>query len=498
MASTGNPLDQMGNDARAMTVQNDAQRKQNQQDELKRQTAPHVMAITGLQKKLEGIDQKANPNEYAGTVNEIQNHVHAIREAYHPDAKLGIGDWLKTYTTDRMHITNHDARVKDIAAKNAASVAQDSSQAQAYAQGSTTSSNEYNVEKQKLKDAGFSQEQIDKALENKAGLTAKLSPDGPPYKGTDGKWYQNYKDTTGQITSREMPPNYAGPTGGVDAGKRADFAEAVKNGFKGNYEEFLKNPSGVAKVGTPKAGVSGGKNVFAILTDQGWQDAGTKQPLKDFRPAPSFAQTGLWGVDPVQNTDGSIGSAMVNRRTGETKQITGPGGTPLAPALLAQVNKSIEPALESETRLSVMEQNAKDALDGNQQAMLSLVANHIGMTLGAQKGAKISQAVWNEAVGTAPWMENIQKKFGPDGYLQGVTLSPRQVKQMLELGKQRRDLQWKQAQQAGQTYGVNVPIPGDAKTPEGPNGPKKQHLDSMKGKGGKSLADRLSEAYGGK
>jgi hypothetical protein len=228
---------------------------------------------------------------------------------------------------------------------------------------------------------------------------------------------------------------------------------------------------------TPKAGVSGGKNVFAVLTDNGWVDAGSKEPLKDFRPAPSFAETGLWGVDPVQHADGSIGSAMVNRRTGQVKNITSLDGSPIAPALLSQVNKSIEPALEAETRLNVMEQNAKDSLAGNQQAMLSLVANHIGMTLGAQKGARINQAVWNEAVGSAPWLENVEKKFGPDGYLQGVVLGPGQIKQMLELGRQRRDQQWKQAKQAGETYGVNVPTPID-NTPEGP---KTKELKSTRG-----------------
>jgi hypothetical protein len=225
---------------------------------------------------------------------------------------------------------------------------------------------------------------------------------------------------------------------------------------------------------SPKAGMSGGKNVFAVLTDKGWVDAGSKEPLKDFRPAPTFAETGLWGVDPVQNTNGTIGSAMVNRRTGQTKQITGAGGTPIAPSLMAQVNQSLEPAIAGDTRLTIMQQNEKDAAAGNQQAMLSLVANHIGMTLGAQKGARINQAVWNEAVESAPWLQNVVKSFGADGYLQGVKLSPQQAHQMVELAKQRRDAQWEQAQQAGTMYGVNIPIPDDVQS--SPSGPVHQSL----------------------
>ena len=52
-------------------------------------------------------------------------------------------------------------------------------------------------------------------------------------------------------------------------------------------------------------------------------------------------------------------------------------------------------------RMKTMDLNLANALRGDQQAMLSLVANHIGMTLGGQKGARINQAVWNEAVQSA-------------------------------------------------------------------------------------------------
>lgn len=84
-------------------------------------------------------------------------------------------------------------------------------------------------------------------------------------------------------------------------------------------------------------------------------------------------------------------------------------------------------------RKNLMHKNLADGLKGNQQAMLSLVANHIGMTLGAQKGARINQAVWNEAVESAPWLAKAAAKWGPEGYLSGVTLTPEQMKQMVEL-----------------------------------------------------------------
>ncbi len=69
-------------------------------------------------------------------VDEIQQHVHAMRRILRPDAKLGADDWLKMHTTDRLHITNHDKRVREAASKNAAGIAQDQESAQAIAQGS--------------------------------------------------------------------------------------------------------------------------------------------------------------------------------------------------------------------------------------------------------------------------------------------------------------------------------------------------------------------------
>lgn len=107
-------------------------------------------------------------------------------------------------------------------------------------------------------------------------------------------------------------------------------------------------------------------------------------------------------------------------------------------------------ALEgAKDRVETMDQNLADAMKDkdNQQAMLSLIANHIGMTLGAQKGARINQAVWNEAVASAPWIEaSLAKMFHfdadkgeyvLDGWKTGVTLTPDQMKQMVELAHQK-------------------------------------------------------------
>jgi hypothetical protein len=110
------------------------------------------------------------------------------------------------------------------------------------------------------------------------------------------------------------------------------------------------------------------------------------------------------------------------------------------------VNTAKSDLLSAQERVETMDKNKKDALAGNQQAMLSLVANHIGMTLGAQKGARITRAVWDEAMESAPWLESQAAKWFHtdengdhvfDGFKGGVTLTADQINQMVDLAHQK-------------------------------------------------------------
>ena len=118
-----------------------------------------------------------------------------------------------------------------------------------------------------------------------------------------------------------------------DDQKRADYQTLLASGQipkdkAGNplpYEQWAKTPMGVPdKPGTPRVGTSGGKNVYGLLTPDGWVDAGTKKPLADFRPLPNYAQIApsmraVQVVDP-NNPDStiyeSIPEAIKNRSQG--------------------------------------------------------------------------------------------------------------------------------------------------------------------------------------
>jgi hypothetical protein len=134
--------------------------------------------------------------------------------------------------------------------------------------------------------------------------------------------------------------------------------------------------------------------------------------------------------------------------------------------------------VQAESRVTTMDQNQKDALAGNQQAMLSLVANHIGMTLGAQKGARITRAVWEEAIESAPWIEQKASKWFHtdengdhifDGYKGGVTLTPDQIKQMVGLAHQKVDTLRDQVQNMKKEMGAELGTKtGDTPPPAAP------------------------------
>jgi hypothetical protein len=122
-----------------------------------------------------------------------------------------------------------------------------------------------------------------------------------------------------------------------------------------------------------------------------------------------------------------------------------------------EVRKNYATAQDADERLSRMEASYGEAKKGNQQAMLALLSDHIGMTMGLQKGARITKDIIQEAQQSAPWLARMGAKFDKDGYLSGVTLTPDQMTQMLQLGYGARDRAWTRAFQASQLNGIPQP-----------------------------------------
>lgn len=103
-----------------------------------------------------------------------------------------------------------------------------------------------------------------------------------------------------------------------------------------------------------------------------------------------------------------------------------------------QAQAIYQPAVDSAERFNIMAESYEKAVkDGDQQAMLNLLANHIGMTMGLQKGARINQAIVSEAEKSRPELQGIVAHFDKDGYLSGAVLTKPQMQQMVGLGQSR-------------------------------------------------------------
>jgi hypothetical protein len=227
-----------------------------------------------------------------------------------------------------------------------------------------------------------------------------------------------------------------------------------------------------------------------------WNPATKKYDIPEGEAPPTFAQTGLYEItNAVDPQTGNIVPATFDRRTGK---IRGRGALanrtdliPIPPGAEKEIGPSLQDVREADKRLHIMEQNEPAALAGDQQAMLSLVANHIGMTLGAQKGARINQAVWNEAVASAPLLARVRAKFNKDGILSGVFLAPQQVKQMVDLAHTVDEASWQKAQQTFAQYGIPFERPSPSSIAGGGDSAPSGASAEVYAKDGKTLIGHI-------
>lgn len=137
--------------------------------------------------------------------------------------------------------------------------------------------------------------------------------------------------------------------------------------------------------------------------------------------------------------------------------------SPFMRGLAENAAKDVATANGADFRFRSMNDSYPRALKGDQQAMLNLLANHIGMTMGLQKGARITKDILNEATKSTPWLAHVSAKFDDRGYLSGLTLTPEQMGQMMELAKTQRGDAWQQVRDSAGQAGVGneVKYPDD-------------------------------------
>lgn len=117
----------------------------------------------------------------------------------------------------------------------------------------------------------------------------------------------------------------------------------------------------------------------------------------------------------------------------------------------AEAVKIYDPLVGAKERLAIMDDNAPRAKKGDQQAMVAVLSNHIGLTLGLQKGARITMTHWAEAEKASPILARLRARAGFDeagnftGFRSGTVLTPEQVDQMVHMGQTAYDEIWDSA-----------------------------------------------------
>jgi hypothetical protein len=315
-------------------------------------------------------------------------------------------------------------------------------------------------------------------LEQKQGL--RPVPGVHPFQNKDdGQWYQPMYNRTGQMVNQVVEgynpavahhmqqkivvsKSHGGPivaSYDPQTGKTYDAQGQEVTDAK----PYVKPTNPQMKPGTSK-----GKSMFAYynIDQHSWIDSDTNLPVKDFVPQPTFSQTGLYGLDVAYDNNGNAHPVLLNRRNG---QVTPAPAGVLAPSQSKSIETARTEAIGADARLRIMKENEKKALDGDQQAQVSLLMNHIGMTLGAQKGTRVNQATIRDAENSAPWTQTIYAKWGHfdeatgdwiyDGYKTGTNLTRDQIEQMVGLAKVVRDVKYQQLKDTAAAQGVNVSIP---------------------------------------
>lgn len=291
------------------------------------------------------------------------------------------------------------------------------------AAGSPTPANPYSQKRQQMKDAGFTPDQIDKAMQISAGLEPKAGPDTTKYQPTltettdaDGKrhYWRVPLEEGGKPEEVDFKGQTVSPKGAEAKPMEADIKDGVYMG--------VNDPANNKKYSRAQL------------------DAGTapKQALE----IDADVKRGTAEKEKAQEAKESRAEARQRERDAELQSRM---ETSLQNSLKANdykkandiVNKAKGDAEGATDRARTMDLNLVAARRGDQQAMLSLVANHIGMTLGMQKGARITRAVWDEAMQSAPWLQRVEAKFDDRGFLSGVTLSPEQMESMVNLAHEK-------------------------------------------------------------
>lgn len=156
--------------------------------------------------------------------------------------------------------------------------------------------------------------------------------------------------------------------------------------------------------------------------------------------------------------DASTGQDTVYERRPEgLVPVQKAGGGGVLPKATESDKKMWDEALTADEVLSRMIANRRSAeKENNAQSDVSLLFDHMSMTLGKVKGARLNQAEIDRAISARPWLESIYATYKKG--VKGPFLSPEQRRFMVDLAIRVRNEAWIKARRKAEAN--NLPMTG--------------------------------------
>ena len=165
----------------------------------------------------------------------------------------------------------------------------------------------------------------------------------------------------------------------------------------------------------------------------------------DLGPAPEEKTGGSF--QPIYDTKGNV-TSYYNPKTRETSPAPA-GGAGMGKQGRDAIRKVREVSEDSERRLAQMEEALTNP---NPQNDVLLLFNHMGMTLGAQKGARMTVAMIEHAIKSRSVPQDLLALYQKT--VNGQSLTPQQRLQMVNLARELHQLNLKRMDEEMQYYGA--------------------------------------------
>ncbi|MFZ1973357.1 MAG: hypothetical protein WAU89_10960 [Candidatus Acidiferrales bacterium] len=310
----------------------------------------------------------------------------------------------------------------------------------------------------------------------------KLAEDAWTRQGNEISKEAGLADTESQIAERNAQAGEAGARADALRNPKPAQAEVSHTYVDGDGNEVGVMKDGTTKIlGAAQRAKPGQSEITHSFVDAAGNEVGV---LRDGstrilgKARPESGNEGTWSLQ----SDDKGNAIEFNSKTGATRPApagikapradSGPGAA-FDRASAEAASKDVETARGGDFRFRSMAGSYPKAVAGDQQAMVNLLTSHIGMTLGMQRGARITKDILHEAQASTPWLQGLTARWDSQGYLSGVVLTKQQMDQMMGLATQQRANAWSQAIESARQAGVadKLKIPSDVRiTVSAPDG----------------------------